>query len=280
MSPIQTKSSFFARRRRLGLFLLALAVLAVWLVAQWQDANLGQSAYSTGYVLMGCLVFLAAYNLRKKIAFLPCLGSSRLWMQLHIYIGFFTVAVFLIHIGWHFPSGTFERFLAALYVIVAGSGMYGLYLTRTAPQKLTAVGHEVVFEQIPLLRRRLVDQARQLILDSASTSEVLAKFYVNRLAPFLERPCSLGYLLVPTSRHSKQLIADIRDLDRYLSAAQRKAGRDLAGLVKRKDDLDYHYALQGRLKIWLFVHIGLTYGLLITAVLHGVMTHAFAGGMR
>ena len=40
-------------------------------------------------------------------------------------------------------------------------------------------------------------------------------------------------------------------------------------MVRRRDDLDFHSVMQWRLKVWLFVHIGLTYPLLAVASLHG-----------
>ena len=37
-------------------------------------------------------------------------------------------------------------------------------------------------------------------------------------------------------------------------------------------------ARQGLLKTWLFAHIGLTYALVVLAVLHGLLALAFRGG--
>ena len=48
--------------------------------------------------------------------------------------------------------------------------------------------------------------------------------------------------------------------------------------MRRKDDLDFHEARQRLLKTWLFVHIGLTYGLVVLALLHGLLALAFRGG--
>ena len=73
---------------------------------------------------------------------------------------------------------------------------------------------------------------------------------------------------------------ELKGLDRYLEKDQRSVNQQLTKFVHQKDDLDYHYAIQGRLKLWLFVHIGLTYGLLAAAVMHGIMAHAFGGGLR
>ena len=165
-------------------------------------------------------------------------------------------------------------------MIVAGSGVYGLYATRVIPRKLTALQNEVIFEEIPERRLQLTARARQLVLDTARHTDVLARYYTNHLIHFFEKPRSLAYHLSPSLRRSRQLVSEIEGLDRYLSEPQRQASRQLTTLVREKEDLDYHRALQGRLKIWLFLHIGLTYGLLITAVLHGVMAHAFGGGLR
>ena len=228
---------------------------------------------------MGCLLFLAAFNLRKKLPFLPSIGSAAFWMQIHIYVGLSTFAIFGLHVAWRVPNGMFECFLAMLYLSVAFSGLYGLYVTRFYPPRLTALGDEAIFERIPIFRQRLAVQARSLILQACESSDVLAKFYVNRLAKFFEQPRGLAYLVRPTGRMRRQLISEIQDLNRYLAEDQRDVIRQLAAMVKRRDDLDYHYALQGRLKVWLFAHIGLTYSLLIVSLLHMVLMHAFCGGL-
>jgi hypothetical protein len=49
-------------------------------------------------------------------------------------------------------------------------------------------------------------------------------------------------------------------------------------LIRRRDDLDFHSALQWRLKVWLFVHIGLTYPLVALACFHGWLAQLFDGG--
>jgi hypothetical protein len=70
----------------------------------------------------------------------------------------------------------------------------------------------------------------------------------------------------------------MRDLRRYLSEPEQSACERLFALVRRKDDLDFHHARQTLLKLWLFLHIGLTWWLLLLAVLHGLLAHAFHGG--
>ena len=75
------------------------------------------------------------------------------------------------------------------------------------------------------------------------------------------------------------MIDAIRDLQRYCSQEEQQTAWRLADLVRKKDDLDYHEAQQWKLKVWLFAHVGLTYSLLVIATVHGIMAHAFAGGV-
>ena len=55
---------------------------------------------------------------------------------------------------------------------------------------------------------------------------------------------------------------------------------EIATLVRQKDGLDYHYSLQLILKLWLFVHIPLTYSLLLWTLAHIVLVFAYSGGAR
>lgn len=268
-----------ARRiRNVGLTLVGLILIGTFVVSQNQ--NLIHSSFTTGYILLGSFLLLMAFNMRKRIPSIAQLGSAAFWMQMHIYVGLGTFVLFGLHVGWRIPNGGFELLLTTLYLIVAVSGLYGVYVTRTIPRKLTAIGDEVIYERIPAFRAQLATEARQLVIHACQQSDVLARFYRNRLAAYFEQPRSLAYLANPNGRLRRQLISEIDDLDRYLSVDQRSLSQQLGQMVKKKDDLDYHAAQQGRLKIWLFAHIGFTYSLLLVSILHGVMAHAFAGGLR
>ncbi len=280
MKPRRQKNrfNFVTRRIRFSIItIVSLAILSVVVFAQNQ--TLRHSSFTTGYLLLGSVVFLAAFNLRKKLPFLPVFGSATFWMQLHIYVGLATFAMFGLHIAWRFPNGMFESFLAMLYLAVAISGVYGLYVTRVYPSRLNNLNEEVIFERIPLFRQQIALQARSLVLQASESSGVLASLYTNRLAAFFEQPRKLSYLIRPTGQVRRQLTQEIEDLDRYLKEEQRCLSRQLIAMVNQRDDLDYHYALQGRLKVWMFAHIGLTYSLLAVALLHMVMAQAFSGGL-
>lgn len=279
MSPRNAKQQTLRQRRRRNLLVAASVVLLIGVWVYLQEQNLRNTSFSTGYLLMGCLLFLAAFNLRKMMPFLTQLGSAKAWMQLHIYVGFSTFAFFAFHIGFSIPSGMFESVLAGLYLTVAMSGVYGLYATRVFPKRLAALPEEVIFENIPSLRQQIAQQTKSLVLTACKSSDVLARFYANRLMEFFEQPRSLAYLVNPSGRLRRQLMAEIHEMNRFLGENEREVGGQLSDFVRQKDDLDYHYAIQGRLKIWMFVHVGLTYSLLIAAIVHGLLAHGFHGGL-
>jgi len=269
--------SFWRRRRRhLTWLLLVMVVAGAWLV--WQERHLGDTRFTSGYLLLGGVGWMAAYRLRKRWPMLQCLGSSAAWLQLHIYLGLALIALFAFHIGFRWPQGGLEQMLAAVFVLISGSGLYGLYISRTYPRKLTAIGKEVIFEQIPVHRRQLLQQAQSLAL-SDQHSEVLVDFIQRRLLPFLTQSRSLAYQLFPTGGARRALLAEVASLERYLRPEDRAGTTRLNGLIQDKDDLDFHQALQGRLKGWLFLHVGLTATLLVLAAIHTLLVHVFRGGV-
>ena len=123
------------------------------------------------------------------------------------------------------------------------------------------------------------EEAEKLILGVAAEqhSTAVADFYLRRLKAFFDRPRDFlrHALRLPGSRQT--LLTEIEAQDRYLNDKEREAMRTLGTLVERKDDLDFQYALQALLKCWLFVHIPLTYGLLIFIVFHVLRVYAYAG---
>lgn len=269
----------FQRQFSRGLVALAAGAAAVcWLQAKFSRV-LPDYDFLTGWVLLLAMLVLAVYNARKKLPFLP-LGNSETWLQIHIYLGFFTVLLFLVHLDFRAPRGGFEITLACLFLLVAASGVAGLLLSRILPRRLTARGGEVIYENIPALRRACQSEAEALALGPEAKSPVIAGFYARRLAGFFAGPENFWQHLLESRRPLDARLAALKDLGRAASEAERLALEKLGALVRRKDGLDYHRALQLTLKTWLFVHLPLTYGLLIFTALHVLLVFGFSGGAR
>ena len=270
--------SFVRRRfRNMALTVTALGGMVAW--KQWREAGLHATSFDTGYVLLAAILFLALYNLRKKLPILPWTTSAA-WLQLHLYVGLGTAILLGLHINWRVPDGILETTLATLYLATFASGLFGIYWTRTLPRKLARVSEEVIYERIPLLRSQVRDRAEQAVLETVRSSgaTTLGEFYSDRLHDFFGKSRGLRYFLRPSNRGRRKLLAELTEVNRYLSEPEQKTCEQLFALIRRRDDLDYHAALQWRLKTWLFVHIGLTYPLVAVACVHGLLAHLFDGG--
>lgn len=243
------------------------------------DRLLPRFTFISGWVLFVGMVILSSYNVWKKLPFLP-LGSSEGWLQFHIYSGLFSVTAYLIHTRFRLPSGWFEQTLALFYALVTLTGLFGLLITRTFPRRLTARGGEVIYEQIPFACRQLKDRAESLALGSAREvqASTIAQFYVAQLADFFSGPRNRFYHIVESRNALNQLQAKITEVNRFLNEQERSVMEKIGEFVRQKDGLDYHYALQSTLKLWLFTHIPLTYGLMLLSLLHIVFVYAFSGG--
>ncbi len=269
------------QRRRQNILITLLAAGVMGCVVWLYERSLAHSAFVTGWVLLVLMVFLSVYNVRKKLPFLP-LGSSSIWLQCHIYVGLFTLIVFPMHVSLRVPDGLLEATLALLLLVVAGSGVVGAWLSRTIPPRLSVRGEEVIFERIPAFRARLRDEARQLALQSVALSghTTLADYHAHRLESFFGGPRNFWQHLIQSSRPCHRLLAGLKELDRYLSQEERSICENLSSLVRKKDNLDYHHAMQLVLKGWFFIHLGFTYSLLILAAVHAMVVYGYAGGGR
>lgn len=269
----------FSQQRALGFtvfLILAAEIVCLHLTYAGQMPHL---SYLTGWALLGVILLLALYNGRKKLPFLPLLSSEE-WLQFHIYAGLLTGVLFAVHVSYKIPAGWFQGVLAWLYLLVMASGFFGLFLSRTIPKRLTTRGGEVLFERIPSLRRQLQEQAGQLALQSVAESKsgTIADFYLRELKDFFNGPRNCSSHWSGDGSPVNRLLTKISDVQRYLNEQERATLEKIAVLVRQKDGLDYHYAHQLLLKTWLFVHIPLTYSLLLFTVVHIVLVFAFSGG--
>lgn len=260
--------------------LAIVSVLAVWLHETARPVY-PHLVYITGWALFGFMLALTAYNARKKLPFLPLL-SSRAWFQIHVYLGLFTGLAFLAHIFWRVPNGPFEVMLALLFAGVTFSGIFGWWLSRSIPRRLTTAGGEVPYDRIPVVRRDLRQRAEKLVITGIPSAKAttLADFYAARLTVFFAGPTNLGAHLTGSRRPLTDLLEELAEIQRFLGPDEKIAAAQLADLIRRKDALDLHRAGHLLLKGWLFVHIPLTYSLLLFSLVHIVLVYAFSGGAR
>lgn len=271
----------FRRRRVMAIFAVAIATaVMMWLVSV-ADTSLLHRGVMTGWTLMACLIMLVAIGVRRRIPILP-LGKMSTWTQVHLYTGAFTIGVFLMHTpsifrGQFIADGYFEGTLSFLFWMVSASGIYGLIASRRLPVRLTNVGEQIRFDQIQWRREQICERAGEEVasLETPASVRVLGEFHEQYLSRYFQYPPSMLYLLVPTSVRRRRTLAGLVELTRYLDDKGKIACGNLAALVRHRDDLDYQYALQLRLRIWVVVHATASIGLIVMAIIHGILALRF-----
>ena len=270
--------TYFTRRRlgwclgtagAVGTALLAVAALRV----AFRPAALG-----TGLLLYALVVGLALFNTRKKFPFLP-LTSASTWLQIHIYAGWFSVVVFFVHTGGRWPLGLFQEVLAVVFLLVAVSGVVGLFLTRWLPGRLTHSGEALTYERIPEICTEIRTRVEAVIAtaESSTGSSTLGDYYLKHLSVYLNWHPGIFVPFRGPPRRYLAAVGQLAALDRFFNVREREVAAELGDWIEAKRNLDVQLAGQRLLKLWLFIHIPASCSLLLLGLVHGVIALNYAG---
>jgi len=268
----------FRNRRRIALVATFMALLVMFAIVWIQEGRLADVSLLTGGTLLTCILLLGLFGMRRRLPILP-LGSVSTWTQIHIYMGFFTTGVYWMHVPSLIGNGIFEGTLSIVFLLVTASGFYGLYASRTLPKRLTTVEGHHRFDRVGWHRGQIADHAKHLLeeLSVHVGIPVLGSFYTEHLNPFFNSGPSLSYVLIPTGGRRRRLLSGLKDLERHLESEDRGTAGQFAALVRHRDDLDYQFALQLRLRLWVAFHSILTLALVVGGIVHGCMAIRFSG---
>ena len=232
----------------------------------------------TGLLLFAVILLLALLNARKKLPFLPLLRAST-WLQVHIYLGWFCLFIFLLHAGLRVPGGALELTLYGVFCLVIASGVFGLFISRWLPGRMERSGEPLIFERMPAHRRSIRQSVEKLIrqAEAEAGSSTLANFYFKHLAAFFNRAPPMVDALTNRERPLHALLEELKGLIRYLNPREQEIAGEIRGLIVQKHNLDFQYASQRLLKLWLFIHIPLTYALILLGAAHGFVAMLYAG---
>lgn len=245
-------------------------IAAIWLAGEiWIRSTLGHSSVYSGATLLTCILLLIGIGVRKRLPMLNLL-QVRTWLQIHIYLGLFACFVYVIHAPMLIARGPLECALSFVFLFTAASGLYGLYQSRTVPKRLTNLNIQPRYDRIAWHRAHLAHAAERAICDlpHSPAGALLRDFYGKRLAPYFESRITLLYRIHPTGLRRRRLIGAIGDLERYLDDQTIPTAQRLAGLARQCDDLNFHHAMQFRLRAWLIFHATISLGLVVLAFIH------------
>lgn len=237
--------------------------VATDLVAGWSPASL--AGMIAGGVAAALMALEVLYAMRRRLLVAP-LKTGQRWLQAHVYGGTLAALLVLIHMGFHWPHGTFGLLLFLLTILTTLSGLLGVILQKTVPTTLTSsIGVEAIYERIPELVADLRTQAGETIKGS---SEMLQGFYGSHVQPALAGPnVSFAYLMDVRSGRER-VLTDFGGIQSFLSGDDKARADQLQALVTRKMDLEAHYTWQNVLRRWLLLHVPLAMLLIAAIVVH------------
>jgi hypothetical protein len=258
-----------------------------WNGGTWQGYVLG----TVGALL---IVWLTLLGIRKR-RYRSALGAVQGWTSAHVYLGSAVVVVATLHcagrFGWNVHTLAY-----VLMCGVVGSGFVGIYMYMTHPRSISeshagrsrAEMFAEVFE--------LDLQCRELARNCEPTVNIAVKSCIERtvvgggvLDQLIGRDRSLVSLEDAGSKRPPGVRsnADQRTIieftaDRIPRATKRAEAAKLQSLVtllcrrqallrRIRNDIRLH----GWLKIWLHVHVPLTFALLVALIVHIVTTFIY-----
>lgn len=271
--------SLFGRNATINLAVVAIAFALFLLENRRRDIALHDFQFFSGWTLFACIMVLMLLGWRKKVVTLP-LGRVRFWLLVHYYVGFLTIAVFIVHSRHELPGSLLHWLLWGLLVLVSLSGLAGATISKIVPPRLEAQGERILFDRIPLFRAQLAEQAEAIARDSVQDGNTrsIARLYAGALSDYFAGPRNTLAHLAASKVPQARLLGQLSAIERYLDEAGKARLQKMRELVEAKSNLDFHYTNGGLMRVWLFVHIPATYALLAAIAIHVVLEYAFTAG--
>ncbi len=239
--------------------------------------HLGDPAYVTGYTLFGFMVFLIIFNIRKRLSMLP-IFKVRWWTPLHVASGILVIALFWLHTGTLWPGGLYEQAIAIIFYLVSLSGLYGYMVLRVYPGWLTQTGIEVIYEEVPAIVADYREEAERLILECTkeTRSDTLARYYTETLDWFFRRPHFIINHLLGGRKGIHWVNQHISTARRYLNDTEREYLDKLNDLASKKNRIDFHFAIQSMMKLWLLFHVPVSVALFLLSLWHLLLVNVYS----
>ena len=267
-----------------GLLIAAMSGGLFWLV--WIYGNgLRDPRYLDGWLLAGGMAAQVYFHVARKKARLSPKSDMR-WRKIHIFLGYLLIAIFISHSDFSLPDTTFEWSLWSGFVLVALSGIIGTYLTWSL-ETARRIDDGITYDRIPTRRAELAldvhevvstpdPNAAALALPAPPYDDWIMDLYTTHLRSFLQRPRNFAAHVIGSQRPLKRLTDEIDNLSPYVDAQSQAKLAAIKDLVIEKDRLDFARVYLGLSRAWLFVHVPVTYALIVLTVLHVVVVYAFS----
>jgi hypothetical protein len=226
-----------------------------------------------GVIALGFMVFAALLSLRKRYRIMR-IGSARVWMKAHLWLGALALPMVLFHAAFH-ARGLLAFILMVLTIIVVFSGIYGAYLQHTLPTRMfREIPYETIYDQIGVIQEQLIAEARQ---HATNVTQMLAPargaafdiFFESKVEPYLkaERKAALKLEL----RHAPDAAREFENYRKMFPASAWPPITALEDICSEKRQLDHQIRLHHWLHGWLLIHLPVSAALLLLAFIHAVV---------
>ncbi len=218
------------------------------------------------------IIFLTLYIVRKN-TYRYRHGSMQSWLQAHIYIGIISFVLIVMHSGFDF-TGVFSISLLTLFFLVIVSGIIGFLIYNDVPRSLTKYGRDVKPEEEIVNRmENYLKEADNLV---SNTSDEFRKLYQTRIRPFFRsKRTKWKYLFI----EERELINKRKNMmERYKNILSGKDYYDLnilSSILVEKEKLAFMWTKIKVLKVWLNIHMPLTFAMLAMVLIHILTTFYF-----
>lgn len=270
-------TSLLSRNTAINLAVASVAFALFFFENARRDIALHKVQFFSGWSLFACITVMMLLGWRKKVVILP-FGRVRFWLLVHYYVGFLTIAVFVVHTRFELPGSLLHWLLWGLLMFVTLSGLAGAIMSKILPPRLEAQGERMLFDRIPLFRAQLAEQAEAIARESVQDGNTrsIARLYIDTLSDFFVGPRNILAHLVASKVPQARLVGQLSAIERYLDEPGKARLQKMRDLIEAKSNLDFHYSNGGLLRIWLFVHVPATYALLVAIAVHVALEYAFA----
>lgn len=279
----------YRRRRysRLSIGLVLASLLVYFSQAPTLPRNGGSwQGYALGGLSTALILWLAWLGIRKR-SYRSRLGTVQGWTSAHVWLGLAVLPIAALHCAFQFGWNVHTLAFTLLTAVVL-SGIYGMFAYLALPQRLVRSNGDQSRADWLTELNRIDARLRELAHDADARTQAIVESAVDRtslgggaLAQWfgIDRSkvldpgaAELGSRLVANrgqQRFIDFLAARIPLVDQRGQAAMLQELLSLAGRRRRVlDTLRKGVRLNARLKLWLYLHIPLTLGLLAALTVH------------
>lgn len=262
-----------------------------------------------GIIGFSLMIFCGLLGIRRKVRVWK-IGKGQSWLRAHIWLGLLAFPLILFHAGMKFGHGL-SLWMMIFFTIVLVSGLVGVLLQNILPRTmLLRVQAETTFEQIPHVVNVLRNEADSMVAsvcgalgneqpaseqlpggashavmkkDGAVQGKVvksknkpvallegaapLKNFYLSEVQPFLHNDFK-GESRLTVQRSAVALFAHTKTL---IPAPLHETLKDLESVCEERRQLMLQVRLHYWLHIWEYIHVPLSYALLVMSAVHAVI---------